>query len=217
VPDVRPDSETTRCLLTHIAAGDPAGVDSLLAHHRDDLRAFIDLHLDRRVRARLDPSDVAQEVQVIVARRLPEFLAGRPVPFHLWARRLAFERMLNVAEGHRAARRDVAREAAIPDRSSIALAQSILAPGPSPSEAAAARELAERAAAAVETLAAADREILLLRCTEGLPFGEVAVVLGIDAAAARQRFGRALRRLRKALAEHGIDGGTRHDRPATDE
>jgi RNA polymerase sigma-70 factor, ECF subfamily len=207
VPDFRPDSEATRHLLARIAAGDPAGVAGLLAHHRAELRTFVDLHLDRRVRARVDPSDVVQEVQVIVTRRLPEFLAGRPVPFHLWVRQLAYQRVLDVRRAHRAARRDVVREAVGPDRSSIALARSILCPGPSPSEAAEGREAAERAAQAVQTLPEADREILLLRWTEGLPFDEVAALLDIEPGTARQRFGRALRRLRKALAEFGIEGG----------
>jgi RNA polymerase sigma-70 factor (ECF subfamily) len=204
VPDIRPDSDATRRLLEQAARGDATAVEGLLARHRDDLRGFIDLHLDRRVRARVDPSDVVQEAQADVARRLPEFLAGRPVPFHLWARHMAYQRVVDVRRRHRASRRDVGREAAPPDQSSIALARSILATGPSPSEAVERRELADQTAAAVETLPEADREVLLLRWTEGLPFDEVAVLLDVDPAAARQRFGRALRRLRRALADHGI-------------
>ncbi|HVK11033.1 MAG TPA: sigma-70 family RNA polymerase sigma factor [Gemmataceae bacterium] len=206
MPDFRPDSEDTRCLLDQVAAGDPGAVDRLLTRHRDDLRRFVDLRLDRAVRARVDPSDVVQEAQLDIARRLPEYVAGRPVPFHLWARQFAYQRVLNARRDQRAARRDVGREAAGPDQSSVALVRSILCPGPSPSEAAAARELADRAAAVVETLPEGDREILLLRHTEGLPFDEVAVLLGIDPAAARKRFGRALRRLGDALATHGIEG-----------
>ena len=207
--DIRPDSEDTRRLLERAAAGDPTAVDGLLARHRAELRAFVDLHLDRRVRARVDPSDVVQEAHADVARRLPEFLAGRPVPFHLWARQLAYQRVLNARRAHRAARRNVGREAAGPDHSSVALARSIVCPDPSPSAIAQANELADRAATAVETLSEDDRAVLLLRHTEGLPFDEVAVLLGVDPAAARQRFGRALRRLERALAEAGVMGDER--------
>ncbi len=208
VPDFRPDSEETRKLLQQVAQGNRSALDELLAQHRDKLRAFIDLHLDRALRGRVDPSDVVQESLMIVARRLPEFLAGRPVPFHLWARQFAYQRLKNTRRDHRAACRDVAREVAGPDRSSIALANSIVCRGPSPSDGASIRELKERAAAAIETLPEADREILLLRHTEGFRFEEIGVLLEIKPATARQRFGRALRRLNQALAQYGIEGSS---------
>jgi RNA polymerase sigma-70 factor (ECF subfamily) len=79
-------------------------------------------------------------------------------------------------------------------------------PGPSPSEAAAAAELAERVAAAVATLPEADREVLLLRNIDELPYEEVGMLLGVEPAAARKRYGRALIRLQQALADRGILG-----------
>jgi RNA polymerase sigma-70 factor (ECF subfamily) len=194
--------------LQQVAQGNRSALDELLARHRGELRAFIELHMDRALRGRVDPSDVVQESLMIVTRRLPEFLAGRPVPFHLWARQFAYQRLKNTHRDNRAARRDVKREVAGPDRSSIALANSIVCPGPSPSDGASMRELTERATAAVETLPEADREILLLRLTESLPFDEIGVLLEIKPATARQRFGRALRRLDKALVRQGIEGSS---------
>lgn len=209
VSDLRPDSDDTCHLLERAGRGEPSAVDSLLARHRESLRVFVDLHLDRGVRSRVDPSDVVQEAQADVARRLPEFLARRPVPFHLWARQLAYQRVLNARRDHRAIRRDVGREVVAPAHSSVTLARSLISPGPTPSEAAQAGELAERAAAAIETLPDADKEVLLLRHTEGLPFDEIAILLDIEPTAARKRFGRALRRLERSLAEHGITGDDR--------
>ena len=43
-----------------------------------------------------------------------------------------------------------------------------------------------------------------MRHADGLPFDEIGVLLGIDPAAARKRFGRALIRLQKALAAAGL-------------
>jgi RNA polymerase sigma-70 factor (ECF subfamily) len=203
----RPDSEDTRALLDRAAAGDPDAPGELLANHRDALRAFVEQHLDPAVRARVDPSDVVQEAQADMARQLPDFLGRRPMPFHLWARKAAYNRVLNARRDHRAARRDVGRETT-PDTSSLALARSILDPGPSPSESAAARELAERVAGAVAGLDEADREVLLMRQAERLPYEEVGCLLGLTAEAARQRYGRALIRLRQALAAAGILGDT---------
>ena len=200
------ESAATRGLLERVAAGDPDAVEDLFARHRPALVAFVDLRLDRAVRTRLDASDVVQEAQAELARRMADYLARRPMPFHLWARKTAFERLLKARRAHRADRRDVAREAAGVDRSSVALAHALVAPGPTASEAAAAREAAERVARAVEGLSEADREVLLMRHVEGLSHPEIACLLGIDPAAARQRYGRALFRLQKALGAVGVPG-----------
>jgi RNA polymerase sigma-70 factor (ECF subfamily) len=64
--------------------------------------------------------------------------------------------------------------------------------------------LAERVAHAVDRLSEADREILLMRHGEALPFEEIACLLELEPAAARKRFGRALLRLQKALSEQGL-------------
>jgi len=206
VTDPRPDSEDTRHLLDRAAAGDADAANDLLARHRAGLRAFVDTHLDPAVRARVDPSDVVQDAQADLARDLPAYLSGRPVPFHLWARKAAYDRLRNARRDHRAAKRDVAREAAAPDRSSVLLARAVLDPGPSPSEAVVRQELVAGVAEAVEGLAAADREVLLMRHVDDLPYDEIGLLLGIDPAAARKRYGRALVRLERVLGDRGIHG-----------
>ena len=96
------------------------------------------------------------------------------------------------------------REQKAPDRSSYLIAQPLLATGPSPSQEAEQRELAERVNLAIGDLPDLDREILLLRHVDRMPFTEIGSLLGIDPAAARKRFGRALIRLRKLLTDAGL-------------
>src|SRR5262245_2281005 len=201
--EVKPDSEETRALLERVGRGEPQALERLLAHHRPALHAFVELRLDPRVRARLDPSDVVQEAQLEVARRMDDFLERRPMPFRLWVRRTAYERLLNLQRDHRRARRAAGREVALPDRSSLLLARPLLQ-GPSPSEQAQARARAERGAGAVAALPEAGRGVLLMRHAEGLPYGEIAFLLGVSPAAARKRYGRALIRLQEALSDHGL-------------
>ncbi len=55
---------------------------------------------------------------------------------------------------------------------------------------------------AIDALRPADREVLRLRGYEGLTTGEVAVVLGISAAAAKKRSARAMQRLRRSLGQN---------------
>jgi RNA polymerase sigma-70 factor, ECF subfamily len=203
--DVKPDSAETCGLLEQIAQGDRQILGRLLQRYRPRLHAFITSRLDPRVRTRVDPSDVVQEVQLEVTRRIDDDLERRPMPFHLWVRRTAYERLLKVQRHHRRrARRSVNREVPLPDRTSLLLAKPLLAGAASPSQQLAARELAERVGHAVADLAEADRQILLMRHMEELNYAEIACLLGIEADAARKRYGRALLRLRKVLKDHGL-------------
>ena len=204
MPEVEPDSAQTCRLLEQVGRGDQAALEQLLVRHRPDLQAFVGWHLDPRLRARLDPSDVVQDAQLEVVRRMDDFLRRRPMPFRLWVRRAAYERLLNLRRDHRRrGRRSVDREVPWPERSSLLLAGPLVG-GPSPSQALQARELAERVSRAVGGLAEADREVLLMRHAEELPYEDIACLLGIEPAAARKRYGRALIRLQKALTDHGV-------------
>src|SRR5271165_610916 len=110
---VNPDSTETDELLERIRRGDRQALGPLLERHREGLLAFVDVHLDPRVRTRIDPSDVVQETQMEVVRRLEDYLERRPMPFHLWVRKAAYERLLRVQRDQRArTRRSVDREVA---------------------------------------------------------------------------------------------------------
>jgi len=202
MPSAESDSQETESLLEQAAAGDSLARERLLQRHRPRLREFVEVHLDPALRARLDASDVVQEAQLEVARRLPDFLRRRPMPFRLWLRKTAYERLLMLRRRHRgAARRAVSREVGLPDRSSLALAQQLLAPHSSPSGRADREEQARRVQEALARLAEADREVLLMRHYEDLPYEDIGCILGIEPAAARKRAGRALVRLHALLAE----------------
>jgi RNA polymerase sigma-70 factor (ECF subfamily) len=203
--EVKPDSAATCGLLEQVARGDRSALGHLLQRFRARLQAFIGARLDPRVRSRVDPSDVVQEVQLEVTRRMDDFLHRNPMPFHLWVRKTAYERLLKVQRDHRQrARRSVDREVALPDHSSLLLARPLLAGASSPSRQLAAQEFADRVARAVAQLAEADREILLMRHAEELPYEEISCLLEVEPAAARKRYGRALIRLQKVLSDYGL-------------
>ena len=127
------DSTGTRRLLEQVRAGKPRALDRLLDRHRPYVRRVVELRLDPQLRARVDPSDVVQEAQLEAVRRLDGYLERPPMPFRLWLRQLAYDRLLMVHRRHvGAARRSLQREVALPDRSSEALARQLLASGSTP-------------------------------------------------------------------------------------
>ncbi len=199
-----PDSAETRRMLEQ-SGEDCRAFEQLFARHRPGLRRFVERRLDPKLRGRLDASDVVQETQLEAYRRLPDFLGRRPIPFHVWLRRTAYERLLMLRRRHvEAARRSVGREEPLPDRSSVLLARQLVPPGSTPSHQVSRRELVRQVRQAVAELPEADREILFMRTFEGLPYPEVACILDIDPAVARKRHGRALLRLHQLLAAAGV-------------
>lgn len=205
--DARPDEAETLRLLEQVRAGDRHALDRLLTGYRTYLRTAVELRLDRTLRARLDPSDVVQEAQLEVARRIDDYLRREPMPFHLWLRQTAYQNMLRLRRQHvEADRRSVTCELPLPDGSSAAFARQLLGAGPSPSEQLCEQELARRLREAVAELPETDREILLMRNFEGLSNQEAAQVLGLEPAAASRRYGRAILRLRKVLQAGGVIG-----------
>ena len=105
-----PEADKTQNLLAGAAQGDAAAVNRLLDRHRDALRKLIALRMDRQMVRRVDASDVVQDVLVEAAGRLKEYLADPRMPFHLWLRSLAQDRMIDLHRRNRARRRDVTRE-----------------------------------------------------------------------------------------------------------
>jgi RNA polymerase sigma-70 factor (ECF subfamily) len=203
--EVVPDSAETQRLLEQVWAGEPGACDRLFARHHPFLRQVVVLRMDPRLRARVDPSDVVQDAQLDAFRRLADYLERRPMPFRLWLRKTAQERLLKVQQRHlQAGRRAAGREVPLPDRSSLVLAQQLLAGGSTPSRRLEQAELARRVGQAVARLPEADREVLLMRNFEGLSNREIGCLLGLDPAAVSKRHGRALLRLRDLLLEGGL-------------
>jgi RNA polymerase sigma-70 factor (ECF subfamily) len=192
-------------LLDRLRAGDQAAFQELLKRHRPRLRRMIRLRLDRRLRQRIDPSDILQETQLEAHRRLDDYLRREPMPFHLWLRKTAQQQLGMARRLHvDAQRRSVRREAALPSGSSMQLAERFLQSRASPSDELDRRELAAQVQAVVAALPDSYREVLVMRNIEQLSNQDVAQVLAIDPATASQRYGRALLRLRTLLIERGL-------------
>lgn len=201
-----PDSEQTAELLAAAGDGNATAVNRLLDRHREALRRMVELRMDQTLRRRVDASDIVQDVLIEANRRLTEYLANPGLPFHLWLRHIARDRVIDTHRRHRvASKRSMDREqpqtAAGLDRSSLDLIAQLQDPEMTPAAAATWRELERRFFAALDQLEEHDREVLLMRHFEQLSNQDVAAALGLTEPAAGMRYLRAMRRLRTLLAE----------------
>src|SRR5262245_45180242 len=65
----------------------------LRSEDRDRLVRFVRLRLDRRLKRRIDASDVVQEAYAEAMRRYGEFERSPSVPFFVWLRFLTAQRL----------------------------------------------------------------------------------------------------------------------------
>lgn len=207
---MRPDgndnpSIESQVLSAAMRKGDRAEVARLVAAHRDYLKRVVSLRMDRRLQARVDPSDVVQETQLEAVQRVNEYLDNTDLPLRLWLRRLACDAVVDAQRRHvHAEGRSVKREMLLPERSSLNVARRLLAGVSSPSVQLSKKELARLVRDAVDRLAESDREVVLLLAFEGLTSSEAARVLDIEPAAVRKRYGRALLKLQTHFVDRGL-------------
>jgi RNA polymerase sigma-70 factor (ECF subfamily) len=198
-------------LLRRAGQGDPAARQQLLVQHQQRLRQMIAVRLDRRLAARVDPSDVVQETLAEAVQQLPEYLRQPPLPFYPWLRQLACKRLAALYRRHvRAGKRSVRREEhgppPLPDESALDLAGRLLHRGSSPSARLRRAERRGQVRGAMARLPEGDREVLVLRHLEQLATPEIAAVLGITEGAVYTRHLRALERLRGLLGDDLLEG-----------
>jgi RNA polymerase sigma-70 factor (ECF subfamily) len=206
VAAVQPDSQQTLELLNAVRHGHAEAVDQLLAEHREPLRRRIGLRLDPALAARLDASDVVQDVLLEVSKRLRDYLDNPSMPFHLWLQLIADDHVIDAWRRHRQAqRRSLDREqplrgGGLSGQSSFELAAQLLGHELTPASAAIQHEMQRRVEAAIQTLSADDREIIQMKHEQQFSNQEIARILELSEAAASMRYLRAIRRLKAALA-----------------
>ncbi len=200
------EKANTSELLRRVGQGDSQALGTLFSRHQERLRCMIELRLDRRLRGRIDPSDVLQEAYLELSRSMADYEREPGIPFFLWLRMITGRKLQAIHRHHlgvksRDARREVSLyRGALPQASSVSLAAQLLGRLTSPSHAAMRAELQLRIQEALNSMDPIDREILALRHFEQLSNSEAAQVLGLSETAASNRFIRALKRLKGILS-----------------
>lgn len=206
-----PENDKTQELLAHAKNGDHSAINQLMDRHRNSLRHLVRMRLDHKIQRRLDVSDVVQDILVEANRRLQKYLEDPVMPFHLWLRQIARDRIIDAHRRHRvSARRSIDREQPIAaprgyDESSIRLAAIIGDNQLTPAAAALQKEIAGRIELAITRLDEKDSEIIIMRHYEMLTNQEIALALELTEPAASMRYLRAVRRLKSNLQNDSPD------------
>ena len=128
------------------------------------------------------------------------------MPFRVWLRKNAYERLLNVRRDHvETAKRAIGREQPLLDESSVLLAEKMSDSVTSPSERLSKLEYREMVALKIQSLNEDDRNVLLMRHVDGMAHQDIADLLEIEHATARKRYARALVKLEMLLRDAGLE------------
>ncbi len=200
----------TEAWLRRMRDGRPEALAAMFDHYRQRLRQMVQLRMDGRLAARIDPSDVLQEVYLDARRQVQSYLRDPKVAVYVWLRGLAQQRLSNLHRDHlRTQRRSLLNEMSLPTESTANLAGRLLARVDTPSRVLLKAELGQRLHRALAGLESDDRDVILMRHFENMSNGEVAEVLGLSDSGATMRYGRALTRLKALLLEHLSSGESR--------
>jgi RNA polymerase sigma-70 factor (ECF subfamily) len=163
------------------------------------------LQLSRRLGAKLDASDAAQQALLEACRTFPQFRGTTEAELTAWLRAILAHVLAHEVRRYAGTQgRDLTREASLDAElaeSSRRLQQVLADPGLSPSEHAAQQEQELRLADVLARLPEDYREVIVLRNLEGLSHEEAARRMGRGVGAVRMLWVRALARLRRELLQ----------------
>jgi RNA polymerase sigma-70 factor (ECF subfamily) len=187
------------------------GLGPLLEFYRNYLELLARTQVDLHLQGRADASDLVQETCLEACRDFGQFRGATEKEWLAWLRRILIHNLARLVEKQvltqkRNVRREVSleRRLAALDRSSARVEAALLSPWSSPSGQAQRRELAAILANQLSRLSPDDREVIVLRNLEGLPFADVARRMKRAPAAVRMLWLRALDRLKRLLEEENL-------------
>lgn len=178
-----PSAETTQ-LFQQARSGAPDALNAFYERCARKLLPIIRLRMGRALRSELESRDILQAVLMKSLQRLEQ--VEDPHAVMAWLARIAENEIRDQADYRQRQRRDAARRTTLDDAADVpapvrqALSQAI------------ANEQMARIEEALESMPAAEREIIVLRKLEELPFSAIGARLGKSEDACRMAFARAM-------------------------
>jgi RNA polymerase sigma-70 factor (ECF subfamily) len=174
-----------------------------LEPYRRYLEVLARVHLDARLRGKLEPADVAQQALLRAYVAWPELQHHEPAVLAAWLRKILARTLADVVKHHDRDKRAVDREQSLEadlDRSASGLAGWLAADQTSPSGAAVRNEELLRLADALAALPESMREVVVLKHLRGCTLAQIGEQIGRSVPAVASLLRRGLEELRHRLA-----------------
>lgn len=188
--------------------GDQSARNRLFATCRSFVGVMAQLQLNRRLHAKVDPSDLVQQSLLEAHQGFDQFQGATPAEWLAWLKQIVRHNAID-ADGHyrQTECRDLRKEQSFTfnDSADSQHQWHFTSPDPSPSQNLAKVEREMQMAAAIEALPADYRQVILLRNLERLSFEDIAKRMNRTRGACQMLWMRAIEQLRTELnsLEHG--------------
>jgi RNA polymerase sigma-70 factor (ECF subfamily) len=198
------DAARVESLLDQARRGEAKALGQLLQLYWNYLTILATTQMDRRLRQRMNPSDLVQETMLAAHCDFIKFRGSSECELLAWLRRILVNSLYHAIETHlKAKRRDVRREvfmeqaSAALDQSVPHFAQVLADRGSSPSAPLRRRERAVALADQLAKLRPQYRDVIVLRNLQGLSFEEVADRMDRKPGTVRMLWLRAMEKLKQ--------------------
>ena len=190
-------------LVKRLKDQDHTALAELFEINRDRLSRMVSIRMDRRLKGRIDATDVLQEAYMILSQKIGNFADYPDMSPYVWMRLTVNDRLIALHRKHiQAGKRDARKEISMsqkanPDESSAEIVDTLADTVSSVGGKVARAEVTKMIKATLECMEDKDREIILMRIFEGMSNAEAAQALNLTANGASSRFSRAMDRLQK--------------------
>ena len=174
----------------------------VLEPFRKYLHLLAELHLDRRLRGKLDASDVVQQTMLRAYSALVDVRDARPEVLVAWLRKILARTLADAVKHHERDKRDVGLERSLEaelDRSASGFAAWLAADQTSPSGRAERNEELLRMVEALAELPEAMREVVVLKHCQGWTLPQIAERTGRTVPSVASLLRRGLGELRQRM------------------
>jgi RNA polymerase sigma-70 factor (ECF subfamily) len=187
-------------LLRNAREGDRQSIGELLSQYRNYLMLLGISQFQQRLRPRVSPSDIVQDVMLRAHCHFGQFRGHSERELLAWLREILINSLARFVEQHvRAAKRDIRREISLETfTAAVGPLPELINPAQqqAPSATVSLGEQTTQLTALLKQLPEHYREVLVLRNIQGLAFEEVATRLNRSPGATRMLWLRAIEKLR---------------------
>lgn len=182
--------------------GDEPARNRLFEACRSFVAVVARVQLNRRLHAKVDPSDLVQQSMLEAHNGFSDFQGRTPQDWLAWLKQIVQHNAIDMDKHYRGAgRRDIRKERVMSgaDSSMNQSRWSPIDPGPSPSQLLVSAERELCLAAAIDTLPDDYQQVIVLRNLERLPFDQIAERMNRTRGACQMLWMRAVDQLRAQL------------------